>query len=930
MQNSFAKKLFAVGLAASTALWGLAPLAAHAAPHAAGTNVSTSDGTVWMITSNGSRRAYTSAGAFLSYGFNSWSGVVAANSDDLALPVDSAGFIPPQDGSIICSDRAPDKGTCYLVTGGLKAGFTSAAVFTGRGFSFSHAQNGDASWMGSTSNINDTTSANRPGVLVNHNGTVYLMGPTGLLGIPDPATFNSWGYSYANVVPANAADNGMVQTGVMAARIPGQLSPTALANTCVSNCGNNNLPAVTGLSVSLDPATPAAGSVAESAKVVFARLDLTAGNSPVTVNSLAVHRLSLSSDSDVQNVYIYNEQTGLQLAVGSINTGVVTFSGTPLLTVPANSTVVLSVRADMGAYGTATAGDTIGYGLVSAGDIQSYIGSNPVNVSGNFPVNGNMFTIAYVSGIGKLLVTSPSTLASTVNPGTLQTNVGYFSFAGSNQPLAITMLHFTMIGSVTNTNLQNINLFANATQVGSTMQLGSDNTVTFNLANSPLVIPSGQTVLLWLRADVQGGSNRNFQFTLQRTSDLTITDTTYNTGIVPSYITVGASAPVPTSTNNQVTVNAGSATMSVDVNSPNGTIATGATGVPLSTFDFTAAGENVQVSSLTITTTSANISGGAAADYLTNGKLVADATITNGIVTGGTQVGSSFNLNFNTAAATTKTTVVSIPGYWVIPYGTTHTLTLVSDTKAGTATAAQLSNSGTGTIHADLGTIVAQGQQSLSSVSFGSAVGRTLTIASGALTSALNTSLANGSASQPTGVGGQIAVRIGSFTLTAGASEGASITLVKITASSVAATYIQSMKLYLNNNTASQIGTTVNVVANSSANTFTPTTAIIIPAGGSISLDVYADLISGASPTGTLPNMVQLTGATATGVVDSTALTMDPTSVSGQTLYEASHGALTTSVDAANPTASQLQELPMGLAGQTLAVFNFADTCLKP
>ncbi len=69
MQNSVAKKLFAVGSAAAIALSALAPFAAHAAAHAAGTNVKSSDGTIWMVMPDGTRRAYTSAGAFLSYGF---------------------------------------------------------------------------------------------------------------------------------------------------------------------------------------------------------------------------------------------------------------------------------------------------------------------------------------------------------------------------------------------------------------------------------------------------------------------------------------------------------------------------------------------------------------------------------------------------------------------------------------------------------------------------------------------------------------------------------------------------------------------------------------------------------------------------------------------------------------------------------------------
>src|SRR5579864_633724 len=98
-----------------------------AAAHSAGVNVKSSDGTIYFITTDGQRRPYTSAGAFLSYGLNSFGNVAVASAEDLSLPVGS--FIPPQDGKIICSDRGGDKGTCYLISQSAKVGFPSAAIF---------------------------------------------------------------------------------------------------------------------------------------------------------------------------------------------------------------------------------------------------------------------------------------------------------------------------------------------------------------------------------------------------------------------------------------------------------------------------------------------------------------------------------------------------------------------------------------------------------------------------------------------------------------------------------------------------------------------------------------------------------------------------------------------------------------------------------
>ncbi|MDR3642056.1 MAG: hypothetical protein P4L74_00310 [Candidatus Doudnabacteria bacterium] len=94
--------------------------------------------------------------------------------------------------------------------------------------------------MNSAAPITDSTSAHRPGVLINNNGTVQLVGYNGVLGIPDLATFNSWGFSFSYVVPANAADKAMSQTGVLPARTPGQLTPlqATAVNTSVSSGGS--------------------------------------------------------------------------------------------------------------------------------------------------------------------------------------------------------------------------------------------------------------------------------------------------------------------------------------------------------------------------------------------------------------------------------------------------------------------------------------------------------------------------------------------------------------------------------------------------------------------------------------------------------------------------------------------------------------------
>lgn len=190
--------------------------------HPVGTNIITTDGTVYTISSNNTRRPYTSGGAFLTYSFNSFAGLVPANSADLALQVGA--FIPPRDGSLICSDRGTDKGTCYLITAGKKAGFTSASVFLGLGFNFSNALSGDVSFMTTTDNIASSSQAHRLGTLVNNHGTLQIIGTDAVIGIPSMSVLTSWGYDATKAVPANSYDQTLSQTTVLSTRPAGVIS----------------------------------------------------------------------------------------------------------------------------------------------------------------------------------------------------------------------------------------------------------------------------------------------------------------------------------------------------------------------------------------------------------------------------------------------------------------------------------------------------------------------------------------------------------------------------------------------------------------------------------------------------------------------------------------------------------------------------------
>lgn len=219
---------------------------AKAIINTAGATFSDSNGTVYLITTeNGQlvKRPYTSAGAFLSYGFNSWENVINQQFLDNPLLLPTGSFIPPRDGSIMCSDRGSDRGTCYLISEGKKLGFVSDTVFKNLGFNFAMAGDGDVSWMPDGAVLADGFDVHKPGTLINLNGTIYLVGTgSDKFGFPDMGTLKSWGYSLKDVVVGNSADRSYLQAslGVLVGRQPGQLAPYTIKSSPLNSATGNN------------------------------------------------------------------------------------------------------------------------------------------------------------------------------------------------------------------------------------------------------------------------------------------------------------------------------------------------------------------------------------------------------------------------------------------------------------------------------------------------------------------------------------------------------------------------------------------------------------------------------------------------------------------------------------------------------------------
>ncbi|MDB4939613.1 MAG: baaA1 [Candidatus Doudnabacteria bacterium] len=941
MSNTLAKKAFAVASSSALVLASFASFAT-ATVHTVGTNVSV-NGTVYFIDPSGVRRGYTSGGAFLSYGFNSWSQVVPASAEDLALPVGS--FVPPMDGSLI-----NDMGTIYVINNGQRSGITSMAVFNGLGYKLSNVMVGDTSFMPSATILSNSSQQHPTGALVNQSGTIYLITSSGKMGIPSESVFNTWGYSFAKAVPANAADIAVpMSSGIMQARVMGQLNPTGAA-------GGVTIPPVTGssLSVSASSDMPAGSTLVAGQATADLGHFTFYGNGAVTQVSLK--RIGVSSDSALNNVYLYQGNTRLTDAA-SVTTGSnISFSNpNGLFTV--NGSANVSVRADIASVSQVSgiSGQTVGVQLVSAM-------SGTLAVTG-VPVSGNIST---VSGASTAAVTvGTNTIGnSSINAGSTTQTVWSAPITVGTRVVWLKSLALREVGSAPTNALGNYGLYLDGNKVASASGLVSINGssyVSFDLGSTPATMNTGSHTLD-VRADFITGATRTVQFTLQNAADLMVTDSQFNVNITPTNV---GGAQFTANSGGTITIGNGSLTISSDPSFGVVTTVTGgATNTPIARYKVQAYGEDMQVNSLTlapsitgglvtpvtaptgtvavtngsatVTGTGTNFSSYVALDKIviggvtytissiaSNTSLTLSATYAGTTASGlaytishpdttlnnvtlfvnGAQVGSSQNFNGSTAL------VYNLGSSMIIPAGQSSTL----EVRADLITANNL-NYTAGTVTASITgtTNTAQGRYSGTLYNVPAATAASsLTVGTAALTIAAS----NGFVSQNVSPNNQN-VKLGSFVLQSSNSEPIRLTSMTVGISgSAALTNLTNLKVFVN---GTQVGNTVG--SPTASNSFSPN--VTIPVSSSGTVDIFGDL--GSATTGT-----EITTLTVTSIGQNSNQTSTSLPITGQTMTVAV-ATVTNPPTIVASASTQAQYIAAGTASgvtdASVASFNFLAT----
>jgi hypothetical protein len=382
--------------------------------------------------------------------------------------------------------------------------------------------------------------------------------------------------------------------------------------------------------------------IAELARYTFSNPT----GSEVTVTSLGFNRIGASTDSALDNVYLFKDITRLTDPAG-ISVSAFNFNDSMgLFKVPAGGSVTVSVRADID---SAANGQQVGASLVSVGTTAT------LDSSVVFPVAGGIQTISAAT-IATVSWGATTPNGATFAPST-DTTVFLNTLTVNNRAAWLKSIQFENRGSTDITDFQNFKLYVKGTQVGGTPMISGDKVI-FDLSGSPLRLETGGNEVK-LVADVVGGSGETFDFQIRRGIDINLVDTELNQNLAPT-------APTAVTANN---VEGVGLSVVKAASSPTDTVAVAATGVEWAKFEFRASGDDLKVEEITIDIDNDNT----ANDSMDNVRVMLD----------GVQVGSTVDVG---STSSDTNTTVSLGSSMILKAGKTHVVQIYGDAKTADGT----------------------------------------------------------------------------------------------------------------------------------------------------------------------------------------------------------------------------------------------------
>ncbi|MBL7053258.1 MAG: hypothetical protein ISS02_01170 [Candidatus Portnoybacteria bacterium] len=392
------------------------------------------------------------------------------------------------------------------------------------------------------------------------------------------------------------------------------------------------------LSITLAADTPAAGIAVESAaRMPFTKVNLTATNGDVIVDSLVVERVGLANDASFSSIDIIDAGTNLPLNITSKTFNSLhqaTFNDN--FTVSNGTTKSIIIAANMAASLDSYAGE------VPALSLAGVTLSGDATLSSSLPLTGNTQTINATITIGTATIQRgayTNATSTTIQVG--KEDYTYFSFqvqAGSAEDIQFSQIKVYQEGSASlGTDLIDVELYQEGTKIADGVISSSKYA---NFSFDPITLKKGQIAQFQVKGTVADGSGRTIILGVYKTTDLLVNGLTYGYNITPTYSSTGSSANSPVLSDNSFTISNG--TLQVTRSS---SIGAGNIGVAndqyLGAFTFTGKGEVIDISALSLTITTTGNPGNGSDSILNvelvdvNGNVVAgptDPVRTTGIV----------------------------------------------------------------------------------------------------------------------------------------------------------------------------------------------------------------------------------------------------------------------------------------------------------
>ncbi len=405
--------------------------------------------------------------------------------------------------------------------------------------------------------------------------------------------------------------------------------------------------AVTGTALTVSvPAQPGDALAPLSAsRIPATRFTVTAGaDGAVRINSVTVERQGPSSDTSVKEVVLLDEdslQIGLAKTLSSVHQSILNEP----VTVNAGQSRTLSVAINRPASGS-DGGDIVKMAVVA-------IDAGAATVSGPLPIVGSPLTMNSTLTIGA------ATLSRGVqDPGSAQTKEigtkGYILAAlrvtaGSAEDVSFKWVSWNQIGSAGASDLSNVKVVVDGTEYAA--KVSSDGKYYTANFGAGINIVKGSQKEAYIKADIEGGSNRTIDFDLYRFTDLFVVGKQFGYGITPSGGSAGSAAAGSLSSDSNPAYNAFVATIgagTIDVTKstviPAQNIALNLEDQPLGAFDVEVKGEPVTSSSIVFRISKTGGTGGTDGTQIDNVKLVNNTT--GAVVAGPKDVPASATLTF--------------------------------------------------------------------------------------------------------------------------------------------------------------------------------------------------------------------------------------------------------------------------------------------